>query len=171
MWHFGPGGIRREALRLSLGFAKTLERQLILAFTGTPRFSGTNNWEIFKRHVDGNQKIYNLFEQLRDNALAMAHALKSESLTQVARALNRDWVTRRKLAPGVSTPKIDRMLREGKHAGVIGARVCGAGGGGCVAMLAKMGQLSILRRWLVHQRVSVLPYRIDRQGIVCKLKK
>ncbi len=165
VWHFGPDGIRREALRLSSGFLKILERQLVLAFTGVPHFSGTNNWEIFKRHVDGDRRVRRLFDQLRDNAQAMAAALRSESLPQVARVLDRDWQTRRKLAPGVSTPRIERLLRAGKRAGVMAARVCGAGGGGCVVFLARRGREAIVRSWLANQRIEILPYRIDLQGL------
>ncbi|MDD5110767.1 MAG: hypothetical protein PHI63_06180 [Patescibacteria group bacterium] len=168
VWHFGIDGIRREPLRLSADFLKTLERQLVLAYTGIPHFSGMNNWEIFKRHVDGNRKVVSLFDQLRDNAIAMAQALKSESLPQVARVLQKDWIARRKLAPGVSTPKINRLLAEGKRVGVLGSRVCGAGGGGCVAMLARVGKAEAVRRWISQRRILELPYRIDWKGVVVK---
>ena len=30
-----------------------LEQRIVLAYTGEPRNSGTNNWEITKRHTDG----------------------------------------------------------------------------------------------------------------------
>lgn len=169
VWHFGVDGVRRETLRLSSGFLKTLERQLVLAFTGVPHFSGTNNWEIFKRHVDGNVRVRRLFDQLRDNAQAMTAALRSENLSQVARVLNRDWQTRRKLAPGVSTPRIEQLLRAGKRAGVMAARVCGAGGGGCVAFLSRPGKETAVRLWLTHQRVKMLQYKIDYQGLLIKV--
>lgn len=169
-WHFGPDGIRREALRARPAFLRTLERQLVLAFTGVPHFSGTNNWEIFKRHVDGNVRVRRLFDQLRDNAQAMAAALRSENLSSVARVLDRDWQTRRQLAPGVSTPRIERLLRAGKRAGVMAARVCGAGGGGCVAFLARQSRVAAVRSWLVKQRVAVLAYRIDARGLQVAVK-
>lgn len=164
-WHFGTPGITREPLRLSSRFTKHLEEHLILAYTGRPHFSGVNNWEIFKSHVNGSRRIYRLFEELRDNALAMTQALKSESLAAVARVLKRDWATRKKLAPTVSTPTIDRLLREGKTAGVTAARVCGAGGGGCVALLAEHGRTASLKAWLSRRRVPILPYRIDQKGL------
>ncbi|TSC76413.1 MAG: GHMP kinase [Parcubacteria group bacterium Gr01-1014_31] len=169
VWHFGTDGMRREALRLRSGFLKTLERQLVLAFTGVPHFSGTNNWEIFKRHVDGNARVRRLFDRLRDNAAAMAAALRAQNLAQVARVLNRDWQVRRQLAPGVSTPTIDRLVREGKRIGVLGSRVCGAGGGGCVAFLARPGRIAAVRAWLLDQQVVVLRYKIDHRGLRVKV--
>lgn len=170
-WHFGADGIGREALRLRSGFLKTLERQLVLAFTGVPHFSGTNNWEIFKRHVDGNTRVWRLFDRLRDNAVAMADALRAQSLPQVARVLNRDWQVRRQLAPGVSTSKIDRLVREGKRVGVMGSRVCGAGGGGCVAFLVRSGRAAAVASWLAKCRIVVLPYRIDTRGLTVRVSR
>jgi len=38
-------------------------------------------------------------------------------------------------APGISTPLIDSLITTAQRAGSIGAKVCGAGGGGCVVFL------------------------------------
>jgi len=38
------------------------ERRLVLAYTGVPRNSGTNNWEIIKRHIDGDRGIFDCFD-------------------------------------------------------------------------------------------------------------
>lgn len=171
VWHFGPDGMRREELKPAASFCVALERQLVLAYTGVPHFSGQNNWEIFERHVDGNVRVRRLFDHLRDNAVAMAAALRAQNLPQVARVLQRDWVTRRQLAPGVSTPRIDRLLRTGKLAGVMAARVCGAGGGGCIALLARPGRTPAVAAWLARQRITVLPYQIDRHGLQVSVKR
>src|SRR5215470_17293744 len=34
---------------------KALEDRIVLAYTGAPRNSGTNNWEITKKHIDGDR--------------------------------------------------------------------------------------------------------------------
>ena len=137
----------------------------MLAYTGVPHFSGINNWQIFKSHVDGNRRMYRLFEELRDNALTMTKALKAQSFKALAQALQKDWVTRQKLAASVSTKPIDRLMREGRKHGLAAARVCGAGGGGCVALLAQPGQAVRLKTWLNRRRAIILPYRIDPKGL------
>ena len=45
-------GIRRVGLDVD---PRELERRIVLAYTGAPRNSGTNNWEITKRHLDGDR--------------------------------------------------------------------------------------------------------------------
>jgi galactokinase len=48
--HLEPGGERREEIGCDLD---ELERRLVLCYTGKPRQSGINNWEVFERHIRG----------------------------------------------------------------------------------------------------------------------
>src|SRR5216683_5913641 len=50
-----PGGERREALRVNLD---ELERRLVLCYTGKPRQSGINNWQVFKAHINGDRRVW-----------------------------------------------------------------------------------------------------------------
>ena len=50
---------------------RELERRIVLCYTGEPRNSGTNNWEITKKHIDGDRHIFDCFERIRDTAAAM----------------------------------------------------------------------------------------------------
>ena len=47
----------------------------MLCYTGEPRNSGTNNWEITKKHIDGDRHVFDCFERIRDTAAAMREAL------------------------------------------------------------------------------------------------
>ncbi len=70
--HFSPEGIRREALDIDL---KTLQSRVVVLYTGEPRNSGTNNWEITKRHIDGDRELFDIFEGIRDDAANLRDAL------------------------------------------------------------------------------------------------
>ena len=56
--HFRPDGMEREALNID---TKTLEKRIVVCYTGEPRNSGTNNWEITKRHIDGDVETFRYF--------------------------------------------------------------------------------------------------------------
>ena len=43
-----------------------------------------------------------------------------------------EWDNRKRLAPGVTTPAIDGLIARAPAAGATAAKVCGAGGGGCL---------------------------------------
>src|SRR5687767_11623527 len=61
--HFAPDGIKREELNVDV---KTLQERVAICYTGEPRNSGTNNWEITKRHIDGDTELFDIFEGIRD---------------------------------------------------------------------------------------------------------
>ena len=65
-------GIHRVPLDVDL---RELERRIVLCYTGEPRNSGTNNWEITKKHIDGDRHVFDCFERIRDTAAAMREAL------------------------------------------------------------------------------------------------
>src|SRR5688572_1818969 len=61
--HFAEDGIRREPLNVDIA---ELQSRIVVVYTGEPRNSGTNNWEITKRHIDGDRELFELFEGIRD---------------------------------------------------------------------------------------------------------
>ena len=65
-------GVRRVPLDVDL---KELQRRIVLCYTGEPRNSGTNNWDITKKHIDGDPHIFDCFERIRDTAATMRTAL------------------------------------------------------------------------------------------------
>ena len=64
-------GVRR--VPLDIDFAD-LETRIVLCYTGEPRNSGTNNWEITKKHLDGDRHVFDCFERIRDTAAVDARA-------------------------------------------------------------------------------------------------
>ena len=63
--HLEPGGERREALTCDVD---ELERRLVLCYTGKPRQSGINNWEVFRRHIKGERRVARNLAQIADIA-------------------------------------------------------------------------------------------------------
>ena len=50
----GPAGIRRTPIPVDL---EDFNARIVLAYTGAPRNSGINNWEVTKAHIDGNRQV------------------------------------------------------------------------------------------------------------------
>ncbi|MFQ5848467.1 MAG: hypothetical protein ACE5IQ_12460 [Candidatus Methylomirabilales bacterium] len=164
---FGRTGIVRRPVAAGK-FLEELERHLLLAYTGKPRFSGANNWRLFKAHMNGDRKVFRFFERLTSNAGAMQEAFVARDLRAVAEALNEDWAIRRAMLPRMSTPRIDSLVRRSRRAGASGARVCGAGGGGCIAFLVDPASRPRLKKLLAAYRARVLPCRVHRRGLTVR---
>jgi D-glycero-alpha-D-manno-heptose-7-phosphate kinase len=155
-------GVRRVPLDVDLG---ELQRRIILCYTGEPRNSGTNNWEITKRHIDGDTHVFDCFERIRDIAAAMREALTRADWDGVGRALAAEWENRQRLAPGVTTPAIDDLLARATAAGAQAGKVCGAGGGGCLIAYGPPDQQAGIREALASGGARVLDYQFERHGL------
>ncbi|MGB8511092.1 MAG: hypothetical protein WCD76_22160, partial [Pyrinomonadaceae bacterium] len=101
---FSAEGIHREAISVD---AEELERRIVICYTGEPRLSGTNNWEIFKRHIDGDRRIFEIFDGIRDTAREMRLALAASDWARIGRIMSVAYPNRKQLAPGVTTPHMD----------------------------------------------------------------
>ena len=158
----GVDGVRRVLLDVD---PADLERRIVLAYTGAPRNSGTNNWEITKRHIDGDPIIFNCFERIRDTAVAMRASLQRGDWDEVGRQIAREWDNRKRLAPGVTTAAIEDLMARASAAGATAAKVCGAGGGGCVFCYGPPGAKGAIAAALAAGGARLLDYRVDMEGL------
>ena len=117
-----------------------LGERIAICYTGEPRLSGTNNWEIFKSHIDGDAELFEIFDGIRDSALRMRQALLADDWNAVRETMRAAYPNRKHLAPGVTTPQMDRLVETALANGAEAAKVCGAGGGGCIAFLCAEGR-------------------------------
>jgi D-glycero-alpha-D-manno-heptose-7-phosphate kinase len=158
----GVSGLTRVVLDVD---AEELQRRLVLCYTGEPRNSGTNNWDIMKRHIDGDRHVFDCFERIRDTAAAMRTALERGDWEATARQLGIEWENRKRLAPGVTTPAIDALIERASRAGAMAAKVCGAGGGGCLFCLAPPAAVPAVANALAAGGARLLPFRIEKEGL------
>jgi len=158
----GVDGIRRVALSVA---SRELERRLVLAYTGASRKSGINNWEVTKRHIDGDSDVQRRFARIRDIAAATRDALERGDWTDVGRRIAEEWENRKGLAPGVTTPAIDTLLAAARAAGALGGKVCGAGGGGCLFCLGDPERVPAIRDAIAAHGGRLLDFHIEADGL------
>jgi D-glycero-alpha-D-manno-heptose-7-phosphate kinase len=158
----GVGGIKRVGLDVD---PRELEKRFVLAYTGAPRNSGTNNWEITKRHTDGDRHIFDCFERIRDTAVAMRAALQRGDWDEVGSQIAVEWDNRKRLAPGVTTAVIDDLIARARSAGATAAKVCGAGGGGCLFCYGPPEVKQSIAAALAAGGARLLDYRIETEGL------
>jgi D-glycero-alpha-D-manno-heptose-7-phosphate kinase len=161
-------GIRRVAIPVD---PAELERRIVLAYTGEPRNSGINNWEVTKAHIDGDKKVHRNFETISTIARAMRSALERADWDDAARLLSDEWSHRRKNAPGISTPLIDRLIKTTRRNGARSAKVCGAGGGGCVLFFVEPDAKQRVAAIIEREGATVLPVSVARTGVRISVSK
>src|SRR5512146_2274443 len=157
-----PDGIHRCALPVP---PAEIEARFVLAYTGAPRQSGINNWEVFKAHINGDRKVFRNFARITEIACAMRAALTRPDWKEVGRLLAEEWKLRRTNAPGISTPLIENLIAAARRNGGIAAKVCGAGGGGCVVFYVEKGAKERVAEALRACGGTLLPFRVARDGL------
>ncbi|MGA2738472.1 MAG: GHMP kinase [Bryobacteraceae bacterium] len=155
-------GVVRKAVAVE---ANDLNERVVLAYTGVPRNSGINNWEVMKAHIGGDRAVHRNFDRIAQIACAMRQALEKPDWNEVARLLRQEWTHRKKNAPGISTPLIDRLVEVTRRHGAVGAKVCGAGGGGCVLFLVDRGAKLRVSEAIQGEGATVLPVRVAPRGV------
>jgi D-glycero-alpha-D-manno-heptose-7-phosphate kinase len=158
----GVDGVKRVPLPVD---PADLERRLVLAYTNASRNSGINNWEVTKRHIDGDRDVQGRFGRIRDIAVAMRQALEARDWPEVGRQVGEEWENRKRLAPGVTTPTIDAMLDAARTAGAHAGKVCGAGGGGCLFAIGEPKDVPAIRKALHDAGARILDFHIERDGL------
>ncbi len=160
--HLDADGIHREAVPVA---AEEIESRFLLCYTGAPRQSGINNWEVFKAHINGDRHVFRNLEEIAKIARGMHDALGDGRWNDVARLLHEEWTLRRTNAPGITTPLIDKLVSAARRNGGRAAKVCGAGGGGCVIFFVEPDAKERVAEALRKTGGRILPFRVAREGL------
>jgi D-glycero-alpha-D-manno-heptose-7-phosphate kinase len=137
---------------------------LLLVDAGVTRFSGINNWEVFKGQIDGNEGVRRSLGEIVAAARGLKDALVAHRYDDVVPLMAAEWEARKRLAPGVTSPEIDRIAAAAQSAGGA-AKVCGAGGGGMVAVWAPPGRREGVESAVKSAGFKSVAFRVDLRGL------
>lgn len=161
----GAGGVKRVEIPVDLD---DFNERIVLCYTGAPRNSGINNWEVTKAYINGDRKVQRNFGHIAAIAAGMRVAVEKADWCEAGRLIREDWAHRRGNLPGISTPAIDRLIALTRRVGSLGAKVCGAGGGGCVFFLVERGAQERVRQVLSNAGAEILPVRVAARGVTIR---
>jgi D-glycero-alpha-D-manno-heptose-7-phosphate kinase len=161
--HLGPGTPQRRALGMPVA---ELAKHMLLHYTGVSHFSGTNNWELYKRQIDKDARVQNGLARIAEDAIEMERALEAGDIEAAGAALATEWENRKALIDGISTPEIDAAIDAARAAGAWGGKVCGAGGGGCIVFLFPPDRREAITRALASVPGRVLDVAPVQHGML-----
>jgi D-glycero-alpha-D-manno-heptose-7-phosphate kinase len=103
---------------------------LLLFFTGGTRSAN----EILKKqsHASQDDRTYTVaaLSQIKAVAHETVQCLERGDLRRFGEILGESWEMKKRLAPGVSNPRIDELYALARKHGAMGGKLAGAGGGG-----------------------------------------
>jgi D-glycero-alpha-D-manno-heptose-7-phosphate kinase len=139
-----------------------LNSSLMLFWTGMRAKNGSadilqdQNIRLAKGHIAENMGV-----MLTDLALALGRDLQKGKTDRVGRFVRVGWKLKKDLSEKISNTWIDDLVESALHAGADGAKICGAGGGGFLLVVANP-----ICHYAVEKALGLtsVPFRIDMPG-------
>jgi D-glycero-alpha-D-manno-heptose-7-phosphate kinase len=160
------GGTSVETLRGQDAFA--LKDMLILCYSGVSRASGKNNWAIFNKAFEGDKTTLSILNEMGLIATNMAMAVREGAWKDVFKLSETEWNLRIKLWSDIETVETKAIAAAARSKGAMFSRICGAGGGGVMAVFAEPSCREDVCRALTAAGGKVLDGTVSLEGTVVK---
>jgi D-glycero-alpha-D-manno-heptose-7-phosphate kinase len=134
--HMEPGGERVESLAVDLGW---LADRFSIFCTGLVHHSGMVNWQVIRRRLEGDDATISALSAIAEAAARCRRGLLAQDEAECREAIAAEWEARKRLAPEVCPPEIERLERVALAAGASAVKACGAGGGGSLLLWHGIG--------------------------------
>ena len=149
---YGAHGPRVEVLEID---QEVFRDRFLLVYTGRSHHSGINNWQVIKSWLDGDQQTRQALAKLADVSHDMKAAVLGKNLEALPALFAREYQARTEISDGFSSPEIRRLAELAARTGAQ-AKICGAGGGGCVLIWCPDRQIEATRKLCEQQGFKVL---------------
>ena len=141
--HVLPLQTKVKRVSLPPQFIEELNQRLVLTFSGQPRLAKNILQQVLRRWATRSDEIMTTVEGLVKGASEAIACLEAGDLDGLGRVMNQYWKFKTAMAgpdsgaePTCVRTLIDLLSSKGC---IVGATLCGAGGGGFLAMLASKG--------------------------------
>jgi D-glycero-alpha-D-manno-heptose-7-phosphate kinase len=156
---FGPGEeVVASPVELPAAGRRALQQQIMLFYTGITRSADT----ILTEQNANIKTTGPQLDLLRDLAGYAVDRLRDGDVDAIGPLVRESWEAKRKLASGVSTDSVDKMVAHALDAGASGVKLTGAGGGGFLLVICPMECQRAVRDGL--RDMQELPVKLDRLG-------
>lgn len=124
-------------LRVPPEWISELEYCLVLAYTGQSRVSSDIIGDQIDTYRGDPNRALPVLEKTKALASEMKQTLLTGRFADFGRLLHEAWTTKKQMSKRISTPQIEEMYEAARHAGALGGKVSGAGGGGFMYFFAE----------------------------------
>jgi D-glycero-alpha-D-manno-heptose-7-phosphate kinase len=163
-YEFTAQGVKVEPIRISPESRRTLEKNLLLFFTGSTRAASSILSEQKKSSEQNATQVLSALHAVKDGAFQMKACLERGDIARVAELLDTNWQNKKKFAGGVSNAFIDECYAQAKANGALGGKITGAGGGGFLMLYCDVPQQDAVTRALEEKGVKRMDFRFESDG-------
>ena len=153
------GSVSASPVMMQAETYKTLEKNLLMFYTGTTRSPNEILGEQ-KKNMTRDAQNENLLQMCR-LAEQMKEALERDDLSGFGSILHESWELKKTLAGGISNPQIDAAYERAMQSGALGGKLLGAGGGGFLLFYCEPQRQEELRSRIGLKEFA---FRFERDG-------
>jgi D-glycero-alpha-D-manno-heptose-7-phosphate kinase len=129
-FEFTSEGVRITPLKIKPATIRTLERRIMLFYTGATRQAREILAEQREKSEQRSGRTLDALHQIKALGWQIKDAIESGRLDDFGALLHESWQHKKQLASGVTNSFIDEAYAAAGRAGAIGGKITGAGGGG-----------------------------------------
>ena len=162
---FVDGGAVVTPLRLKSQTLYELEYSMVFAYVGGQHFSG----HLIERQMENykSKKVDSVgaMDTLKALAFDMKRALLLGRMGDFGEILNAGWEAKKKMADGITNPRIDEIYAQARKAGALGGKITGAGGGGFMFFMCEPGRLFSVQKALRSLDAQIVNFSFVEEGV------
>ncbi len=153
-----------EPLRIAPEVRERLERHLMLFFTGSARNSASILEEQTRATEQDDSATVASLHAIKRAAEETRKCLEKGDLRTLAGLLHKSWEEKKRLAKGISNPRIDECYSLALKAGALGGKLTGAGGGGFLMLYCEPDRQAAVREVLEARGLKQMGIHFDQGG-------
>ena len=162
---FSEDRIVVNPLRIEPRILNDLEYHLMLCYTGKTRLSAGLIDKQERYHKEGRAETLEGMRELHKLVYEMRDALLQGRLMDFAKMLDFAWISKLKMNPHVTDDHINEMYEVARKNGVIGGKLCGAGGGGYLMLFCEIGKKRVVQEKLEKMGGQFTDFAFEHQGL------
>lgn len=164
IFEFGPDGIKVRPVIISREKKEMLDQSMMLFYTGLSRYAS----EVVKEQIDNTKScgkddyLGRMYHMVFEAEKVISHSAPNEVVANLGALLREGWELKKCLSSKVSHPLIDEAYQAACEAGAYGGKLCGAGGGGFLALLVDPKNQDAVRAKL--SKLLEVKFSFDNEG-------
>jgi len=162
---FGRESTVVNPLRLRPETLYELEYGLIFAYVGGQHFSSRIIEQQVGNYRSGVASTVAAMSRIKELAGEMKRALLLGDIPVFGALLDEGWEAKKRMADGITNPRIDDVYRSAKAAGALGGKVSGAGGGGFMFFLADPAKRFAVSEALLSEGAELVNFTFVDEGM------
>ena len=171
LFEFEESGVQVTRIAMQPDKIAELESVITLCYTGQARLSSNLHENVWGGFRAGKRQVVDSLFTLRDSAYKAKDILESGNFDSLGALLNTQHECAKNLDASLSNDLVEGIFNLVQDH-TIGAKCCGAGGGGCMILLSEsLEKRNLVQAKLRAQNLRVIDFKFALQGLTVTMRE